>query len=148
MVEQPKIAGFALLDDFNGDVLRNLGSCLYQSNIIPIVISLKKGRNVVDREKTMMTETDLTFARARTQIDALVLADDYSIENLKQHAPFRTLIKKMLENNQLVVAVGKAQSALDEIKEAKGQSNLITANSLKDYQSVCKQVSNRLKKAA
>ncbi|KKN07577.1 hypothetical protein LCGC14_1065430, partial [marine sediment metagenome] len=39
-MKEPKIAGFALVDYFNGDVLRELGTCLYQKSITPIVISL------------------------------------------------------------------------------------------------------------
>lgn len=143
-----KFAGFALVDDFNSEVFKTLGNCLYKNEIIPVVISLKKGHNVVDKNKTMMTEADLTFNRARSQIDAIIIADDYSTEQLINHAPFRTLIKKMLEENQLVAVVGKSVLMLDETKMAEGQGNLIIANSLKDYQRVCKQVTNKLKKAA
>jgi protease I len=175
MAEQPKIAGFALVDDFNGEVLKRLGNCLYKNNVIPIVISLKKGRNVVDRDKTLMTETDLTFARARTQIDALVLADDYSIEQLMNHGPFRKLVQKMVEENQLIIAMGKAPVMLVEtgvalgrkvcassevenkLEKAKAQvenkdvvidRNLITAKSIEQTNSVCSLFIQNLKKAA
>ncbi len=172
---QPKIAGFALVDDFNGDVFSDLGMCLYNKEIIPVVIGLKKGRNVVDRQRTIMTETDLTFNRARTQIDALVIADDYSCEKLIDHNPFRKIIQKMVEENQLVIAMGIAPVMLAELGIAAGRNvtgnaearkkllkaganvvdddvvadeNLITAKSLSSYKSVCNMLVGSLKKAA
>jgi len=172
---QEKIAAFALVDDFQAENLTKMGSCLYQNNIIPIIISLKKGRNVVDKDKTIMTETDLTFARARTQIDALILSDDFSIEQLMDHGPFRKLVEKMVDENELVVAMGKAPVMLAEVGVAEGRqvtgnteaktklkkagaqflednlvvdANLITAQSIAQADLVCNQIVNALRKAA
>ncbi len=125
-MKEPKIAGFALVDYFDGDVLRELGTCMYQKNITPIVISLKKGRNVVDEERTLMTEVDLTFARARTHLDALVLADDHSLEELKDHGPFKKLIEKMVTEDELVIAMGKAPAVLADVGVLQGRK--VTGN--------------------
>lgn len=175
MAEQEKIAGFALVDDFNADVLKTLGNCFYNNNIIPVVISLKKGRNVVDQEKMIMTETDLTFNRARTQIDVLILADDFSTDQLKEHGPFQKIVQKMIEESQLVVAMGKSpiilaqlglakgrmvtgnSEAIAKLKEAGAQvvdqpvvedGNLITAQSIEQAEIMCTRLSELLSKAA
>ncbi len=174
-MKEPKIAGFALVDYFNGDVLRELGTCLYQKSITPIVISLKKGRNVVDEERTIMTEVDLTFARARTHLDALVVADDHSFAQLKSHGPFKKLVEKMISDNQLVIAMGEAPTILADLSLAKDRkitgnkkarqnvqkaganvvdepvvvdNNLITAKSIEYADKVCAQIVNLLARAA
>ncbi len=174
-MKEPKIAGFALVDYFNGDVLRELGTCMYQKNITPIVISLKKGRNVVDEERTLMTEVDLTFARARTHLDALIIADDHSLEELKDHGPFKKLVEKMVTEDQLVIAMGKAPTVLADTGVLKGRkvtgnkeaqnkakaagaqvvdkpvvvdNRLITANSIEYAAHVCQTLVNLLRAAA
>jgi len=148
---QEKIAAFALVDDFKGENLTKMGGCLYQNNIIPIVISLKKGRNVVDRDKTIMTETDLTFARARTQIDALILSDDFSIEQLMDHGPFRKLVEKMVAEGQPVTAIGKIPDMLVKagiITREQAAEKLITAKSIEQADLVCNRLVDLLRKAA